>query len=187
MFKEERRTALSLKVKSNQKLSMLVVVSLALLATVLSSCSNAEDLTLIKEESNNRVAVAAVHVAAVGLGEVIKGMDEDQQIEAIRQFIDPIRFFGDESGYFYVYDFNCINIAHAIDKTLPGQNLSDYQDMRGMFVIRELSAAAQNGNGFVTYYWPHPETQQEQKKVGYVEPIPGTNYFIGTGYYPDAE
>lgn len=176
-----------LKTKSNKKLSLLVVATLVLMVTVLSACSKADDLTVTKEESNDRVAVAAVHVAAVGLGEVIKGMDEDQQIEAIREFIDPIRFFNDKSGYFYVYYFNCTNVAHAVDKTLPGKNLSDYQDMRGLFVIRELSAAAQNGSGFVTYYWPHPTTQQEQKKVGYVEVIPGTNYFIGTGYYPTTQ
>jgi signal transduction histidine kinase len=176
-----------LKTKSNHKLSLLIVATLALMATVLSSCSNTEGAALTREESNSRVAVAAVHVAAVGLGEILEGMDEDQQIETIREFIDPIRFFNDESGYFYVYYFNCTNVAHAVDKTLPGKNLSDYQDMRGLFVIRELSAAAQNGSGFVTYYWPHPETHEEQKKVGYVETIPGTDYFIGTGYYPDTE
>lgn len=175
------------KTKYARTLSLLIVTILAIAATFLSACSNTEEAALTQEESNSRIAVAAVHVASAGLGEVLEGMDEEQQIETIREFIDPIRFFDDESGYFYVYDFDCINIAHAVDKTLPGQNLSDYQDMRGLFVIRELSAAARNGSGFVTYYWPHPETKVEQRKVGYVEAIPGTDYFIGTGYYPDTE
>lgn len=175
------------RAKSTRQLYLSAVATLIFMMAFLSSCYNAEDAALTQEESNSRVAVAAVHVAAAGLGEVLESMDEEQQIETIREFIDPIRFFDDESGYFYVYNFDCINIAHAVDKTLPGQDLSDYQDMRGLFVIRELSAAAQNGSGFVTYYWPHPETKQEQEKVGYVEAIPGTDYFIGTGYYPDAE
>jgi signal transduction histidine kinase len=48
-----------------------------------------------------------------------------------------------------------------------------------------LSAAAKNGGGFVEYYWVNPSatTKDEQKKIGYVEPIPETNYFIGTGVY----
>jgi signal transduction histidine kinase len=175
------------KTKSKGTLSLLIIAALILISTALSSCSNAEDSAITLEESNSRVAVAAVHVAAAGLGEILEGMDETQQIETIRAFIDPIRFFDDESGYFYVYNFDCVNIAHAVDKTLPGQNLSDYQDMRGLYVIRELSQAAQDGSGFVTYYWPHPETQQEQQKVGYVETITGTDYFIGTGYYPDTK
>ena len=177
---------MALRIKTRLKLPVLVA-AVALTAAVSASCSNAEEAALTQSESNTRVAVAAVHVAAAGLGEILEGMEEEQQIETIRDFIDPIRFFNDESGYFYVYNFDCINIAHAVDKSLPGQNLSGYQDMRGLFVIRELSAAAQNGSGFVTYYWPHPETHEEQEKVGYVEAIPGTDYFIGTGYYPDTE
>lgn len=165
----------------------LFIAALVTAVMALSSCNSAGDADITLEESNGRVAVAAVHVAATGLGEILYGMDETRQIDTIRAFIDPIRFFDDGSGYFYVYDYDCVNIAHAVDKSLPGQNLSDYQDMRGIYVIRELSAAAQNGSGFVTYYWPHPETREEQEKVGYVEAIPQTDYFIGTGYYPDTE
>jgi signal transduction histidine kinase len=140
------------------------------------------------EESNNRVAVAATHVAAVGLGEMLKNVtEENQRAETVRKFIDPIRFFADKTGYFYVYYYNCVNLAHAIDKTLPGKNLTDYQDMKGKYVIRELSAASRDGGGFVIFYWPHPATKVEQRKIGYVEPIPGTDYFIGTGYYPDTK
>jgi signal transduction histidine kinase len=137
------------------------------------------------EESNGRVAAATVHVAAVGLGEMLKDvLAEDQRVELVRRFIDPIRFFDDQSGYFYVYYYNCTNVAHAVDKTLPGADLTDYRDMKGKLVIQELSAEAKKGGGFVEFYWSHPQTGEEQRKIGYVEPIPGTDYFIGTGYYP---
>ena len=85
-----------LKTKSSRNLPMLFVATLALLAMMLLSCSNAGNLGLTNEECNNRVAVAVVHVSAVGLGEIIEGMDENQQIETIREFIDPIRFFDEE-------------------------------------------------------------------------------------------
>ncbi|MBN1191791.1 MAG: cache domain-containing protein [Dehalococcoidales bacterium] len=143
-------------------------------------------MSISNEESNNRVAVASTHVAAVGLSEMLKDIsDESQRVELVRKFIDPIRFFSDQSGYFYIYYYNCVNLAHAIDKTLPGKDLTDYKDMKGNFVIQELSAASKKGGGFVTFYWPHPKTKVEQRKIGYVEPIPGTDYFIGTGYYPN--
>ena len=148
------------------------------------SCSQATSLTI--EESNSRLVKATVHVAAVGLGKTLENIEDEQhRVEIIQDFIDPIRFFNDETGYFYVYYYNCINVAHAIDKTLPGKNLTDYQDMHGMYVIQELAAKSQNGGGYVTFYWPHPQTKEEQRKIGYVEPVPGTDYFIGTGYYPD--
>jgi signal transduction histidine kinase len=39
------------------------------------------------------------------------------------------------------------------------------------------------GGGYVEFYWVKPGFKTEFKKLGYVEPIPGTNYFIGTGVY----
>ena len=88
----------------------------------------------------------------------------------------------------YIVDYyNCICVANGGDKTLVGKDLSDYQDMTGKFVIRELSTIARGGGGFMDGYWPHPETKKEQRKIGYVEPILGTDYFIGTGYYPDTK
>ncbi len=171
----------------SKALLFLLIITVTVLPLVAAACGGKND-TISLEDSNGRVVKAVVHTAAVGLGATLKNIGEEaRRIEAIRAFIDPIRFFDDESGYFYVYDYNCVNIAHAIDKTLPGQDLTDYQDMKGMYVIRELSKAAENGGGYVTFYWPHPQTGEEQRKIGYVEPIPDTDYFIGAGYYPDAQ
>lgn len=180
---------MAIRSQTNVFVTILFILSIFMTGTV--SCANANAPTtsaMNLEESNKRVAQYTVHVAAVGLGETLKNIsDENQRIQTIRNFIDPIRFYNDKSGYFYVYYYNCVNVAHAIDKTLLGKDLTDYKDMRGTFVIRELSAAAKNGGGFVTFYWPHPQTKEEQRKIGYVEPIPGTDYFIGTGFYPDTQ
>ena len=130
------------------------------------------------------IAKTMVRGTATGLGEALKGIkSEKERIDLIRAFISPVRFYPDNSGYFYVYDFNCVNIAHAIQKDLQGRNLFDYKDAKGNFVIRSLSNAAKNGGGFVEFYWVKPGSRDESKKLGYVEPIPGTNYFIGSGVY----
>jgi signal transduction histidine kinase len=135
-------------------------------------------------ECYKETARTITHGIAVGLGGILKtAKGEKDRIELIRAFIDPIRFYSDQSGYFYVYDFTCVNIAHATQKDLVSKNLSDYTDGRGKYVIRELSAAAKKGGGFVEYYWVKPGVKGEVKKLGYVEPIPGTDYFIGTGVY----
>lgn len=137
-------------------------------------------------DSEKQTAQAVVHSAAVGLGGILAGYDDESAgIQIIRDYIEGVRFYPDQSGYFYVYNFACVNIAHATQKNLVGQNLYDYQDSRGNYVIRLLSAAAQGGGGFVEYYWVSPSdiTGAEQQKIGYVEPIPGTDYFIGTGVY----
>jgi len=133
---------------------------------------------------NKKIAVAVVHSHAVMLSQIVKNVaSETERIDLIRTAIDSVRFYDDSSGYFYVYNYACVNIAHATQKNLLDQNLYDYQDSRGKYVIRELSAAAQDGGGFVEYYWIKPGATGEKRKLGYVEPINGTDYFIGTGVY----
>ena len=78
-------------------------------------------------------------------------------------------------------------VANGGDNTIAGKDLSGYQDLKGNFVIRNLSTIAGNGSGFMDGYWSHPQTKEETRKIGYVEPIPGTDYFIGTGYYPETK
>jgi len=133
---------------------------------------------------SKEIAKNVVHATAMGLGEILKDVKEEgKRIALIRNFISPVRFYQDKSGYFYVYNTKCVNIAHATQKDLQGKNLYDHKDVKGKFVIRELNDAAKNGGGFVEFYWVKPGAKGEQKKMGYVEPIPGTDYFIGTGVY----
>ena len=162
-----------------RKLLSLVVIA----ALFMAGCSKNDD-TNENLEWNKQIAVAYVHSYAVAIGSAVAEMPEDStRIAYIRRAIDPIRFYPDSSGYFYVYDFDCLNIAHATQKNLQGQDLYNYTDSRGKFVIRELSAMSQNGGGYVEFYWIKPGDNGEKKKLGYVEPIPNTRYFIGTGVY----
>jgi signal transduction histidine kinase len=132
------------------------------------------------------IARTMVHTTAAGLANLIStAADEAQAIQMIRAYIAPIRFYDDASGYFYVYNFDCINIAHATQPDLQGKNLKEHQDTHGLYVIQELSKAAQSDGGFVEFYWIKPGTTTEHKKLGYVEAIPGTPYFIGTGLYEE--
>ncbi|MBL0225132.1 MAG: cache domain-containing protein [Geobacteraceae bacterium] len=135
-------------------------------------------------EEQKEIARRMVHDMAVGLGGALANLtNETERIELIRSVVAPIRFYPDDSGYFYVYDSKCVNIAHAIQKELQGKNLYNYQDAKSKYVIRALNEAAIKGGGFVSFHWVKPGAKEESAKLGYVEPIPGTDYFIGTGVY----
>jgi methyl-accepting chemotaxis protein len=153
--------------------------------TLLISCKKEVNTTAEETlEWNKKIAVAYVHSYATSIGEAVIDMPDDStKINYIRRAIDPISFYPDNSGYFYVYDFDCVNIAHARQKDLQGQDLFNYTDSRGKFVIQELSTMAQNGGGYVEFYWIKPGETGEKRKLGYVEAISNTNYFIGTGVY----
>ncbi len=159
-----------------------VLAGLVLCVFLLSSLLAIAGLNYIR--SNKDSAKQSVSNAAEGLGGIAANVkSKSRLIELIRSFVEPIRFYPDNSGYFYVYDYDCVNIAHPLQPELVGKNLYDYRDSKGMYVIQKLSKAARQGGGFVEYYWQKPGKKGEYKKVGYVEPIPNTDYFIGTGIY----
>ena len=162
--------------------------SMALLAILSGACKEKESSGHSEEElmlaTNKKTAIAVVHASAVGIGEILRTIpDSATKVKVIRVYIDSIRFYDDKSGYFYVYNYQCINIAHGMQKNLQGKNLYNYQDVKGKYVIRALSEAAGKGGGFVDFYWIKPGETGEKLKIGYVEPIYGTNFFIGSGVY----
>jgi signal transduction histidine kinase len=122
---------------------------------------------------------------AGGLGGLFTYLDDSLlSISYCRGFIDHIRFFDNQSGYFFVYDFNAVNIAHGTQKDLQGKNLWDYQDSRGNYVLRDMiNIVKTDGSGFYDYYWDNPLSGKEEAKKAYVTKIPGCDYFIGSGVY----
>jgi signal transduction histidine kinase len=141
-------------------------------------------VTETSTDTYKQIMVAVVHASAVGLGELLKNYKgQAERTELIRTYANNIRFFPDQTGYFFVYDYDCLNIALPNPLDWQGKNLRDLQDLHGKYQIRELSEAAKKGGGFVEYYWLKPGSTEHHKKLSYAEPIPGTNYFIGTGAY----
>ena len=123
---------------------------------------------------------------AKGIGGVLKDIytNGEEQITFCQHFIDHIRFFDNGSGYFFINDFDGVNIAHGADISHQGQNDYDLQDTHGAYIIRDMIDIAKNpGEGFYQYFWNNPTTGSEQTKVAFVMRIPNTNYFIGAGFY----
>ena len=89
--------------------------------------------SLNPEISNNKkIALAVVHSSAIGISETLKNIpDSVSRVRFIRAYIDSIRFYDDKSGYFYVYNYQGTNIAHATQKELQGNNRSNLQVTRG--------------------------------------------------------
>jgi hypothetical protein len=127
--------------------------------------------------------MAVVHSTSLDLGATLKNyQNETDRIKFIRAYIDPVRFFLD--GYFYVYDLDCVNIAHATQKDLQGQNLYNYDDSKGNYVIRMLESASKNGGGFVEYYWVNPSatTNDEQKRSATSDRFPGPTISLAAAF-----
>lgn len=90
------------------------------------------------------------------------------------------------TGYIFAYDLDGINVADGLKPDKRGKSYWDFQDPNGKFLFREFTEVARAGGGIVDYVWPKPGTQDELiPKISYVELIPGTDIYIGTGIYID--
>ncbi len=127
----------------------------------------------------------SVHALALALGEGIKGLPKDKAIWAdyVRGQVKDTIYEADKSGYFFVYE-GTVNVAFPVKPESQGKDLGELKDKNGVFLIRELEAAAKKGGGFVNYVFPKPG-KGDQPKLSYSEMIPGTSYWIGTGVYID--
>jgi len=139
--------------------------------------------------TSDEAAMAVVENATKSMAEGLSGgfdmlPDSMDRVMFCREFIDHIRFFDNNSGYFFMYDFNCVNVAHGTQKNLQGQNLFDYQDSKGNYVIRGLmDVVKSSGSGYYDYYWNNPVSGLEEPKKAFVYKLPGIDYFIGSGVY----
>jgi signal transduction histidine kinase len=139
------------------------------------------------EEANKLLVKEITQTMAKGISGIYDNIypEESERVEFSRNFIDHIKFFEDQSGYFFILDFDGLSIAHGAQEELQGQNLWNIQDTQGNYVIRGLADVAQNNaeGGYYEYYWENPSTGNEEPKTSYVIQIPDTNYFIGAGVY----
>lgn len=138
-------------------------------------------------DANLKIAQEATISMAEGISGVFSGYYTDtlDRVDFARRMIDHVRFFDNQSGYFFIYDFDCHNVAHGTQKNLQGQDLYNYQDSQGNYVIRDLLAISKNfpEGGTYEYWWNNPVSGQEEPKLAFVIKIPGIDYFIGSGIY----
>ena len=88
-------------------------------------------------------------------------------------------------GYFFVYDYDGINIAHPRKPQLEGKNLLNFQDDNGKFLIKELIEKAKNGGGYTRYLWDKPSGGKSVEKLSYSIGLDKWGWMVGTGLYID--
>ena len=88
-------------------------------------------------------------------------------------------------GYFYVYDFEGVNLVHPRMPQLEGTNIWNLRDPDGVAVIQRLTGAARAGGDFVFYQWQKPSTGKLTRKLGYARAIADWGWMLGSGIYLD--
>ncbi|GAA0427053.1 cache domain-containing protein [Cocleimonas flava] len=90
-----------------------------------------------------------------------------------------------EDGYFFVYDYNGVNIVHSRKPELEGKNLFNFKDDNGKLLIQELIQNAKQGGGFTHYLWDKPSGGKSVEKLSYSIGLDKWQWMVGTGLYID--
>lgn len=127
------------------------------------------------------------HFAALALSTLSPlyntGRDDDEiKQQAMRQ-LAALDYGSD--GYFFLYDFDGVNLMHPRQPGLVGRNLLKMKDENGQYPILMMRDIARTGGGFIEYSWNKPSTQDLAPKIAYVTPLPRWNWWFGTGVYVD--
>lgn len=113
----------------------------------------------------------------------LRGQGPEEAKAYIREKLRDVRFFEDQSGYFFAYD-GTVNIVLPTLPDKEGQDLGNSVDADGNYFVRELEKQAQAGGGFSSYLFDKPGGGVATK-LAYSKRIPGTTFHMGTAVYVD--
>jgi len=111
------------------------------------------------------------------------GRDDDEIKQQVMRQLAALDYGPD--GYFFLYDFNGVNLMHPRQPEQVGRNLLKLRDAFGQYPIELMRDKARTGGGFVEYSWSKPSTQNPAPKIAYVTPLERWGWWFGTGLYAD--
>jgi len=164
-------------------LSLVTVLALVVVGAVLLAALRGAQV------DDSRARVRAVSEVALGVvkdfeARAARGeMPADRARDAARNALRAMRYAGSE--YIFANELDGNTVVNGGRPELEGKNMLGLKDPNGVFVIRELIAAAQSGGGFVTYQWPKPGASEPSQKLGYGLLSPDWKWMVGTGVYVD--
>ncbi|SFI40470.1 cache domain-containing protein [Jannaschia pohangensis] len=88
-------------------------------------------------------------------------------------------------GFFFVYDYDGVNLVAPRQTWLIGRDWSGMTDPNGTAVTDTLIDLARSGSGYHSYEWPKPSTGREATVLTYVIGLQDWQWAIGTGVWLD--
>ena len=89
--------------------------------------------------------------------------DDEDARNQVAQILSAM-IYGDE-GFFFVYDYEGVNIVSPRQTDLINEDLIDLKDSEGTPVVQEFIATARAGAGYVEHLWPKPTTGEEARMI----------------------
>lgn len=115
-----------------------------------------------------------------------KNKSHEEIMKLIKYSLNDIRFNFDT--YYFIYTLDGTNLMHPILKNIEGKNLTNFQDMKGTYMLREMrNLLTLNDEVFYEWYWKkeNDTSGKEYLKTGYFKKFKPMDIFIGMGIFVD--
>ena len=109
--------------------------------------------------------------------------DDEAAMLDVTQILSAMLYGQD--GYYFVYDYDGINLVSPRQTDLIGRNWSGMQDDQGTPITDTLINLARSGGGYHTYDWKKPSTGETARMVTYVVGLQDWRWAVGTGVFID--
>jgi len=132
-------------------------------------------ITQAADRGTREEAIAMVKKAVAQ----IKKDGLDKTIAAVN---DPKGGYVDRDLYVVIYDLKGTNLAHGANPKMVGKDLSNIQDVDGVYFIRDrIEIAKTKGSGWQDYKFVNPVSKNIEPKSIYLER--SDNVIVGAGIY----
>lgn len=147
----------------------------------------------VESSMSNSVLQAFVE-GARDATEILDAMNDDIAYNFFDTQFRPAGDWRHRSIYVFVLTDAGVIFFNGGNESLEGQNLWDDEDLNGTLFVQELISQAQMGGGFVEYYFDNPDVTGDEVdgslKTSFATLVSnpsGTDWIIGSGYYPAEE
>jgi len=181
-----------MKLMFKTKILLLAIVPLIASTLIVSTVTAHNEQTLIEDNiatfreklvNERKQQLKEVTQVAENIVRRINPGNSQVRLAELKTALTDVQF-GD-SGYFFIYNKQGVNVFHPVKPALEGKNLIDFTDPKGNKVIQGLLEAAQRGDGFFNFMFDKPGADQLIEKIGYAVMVNNGQWLLGTGAYID--
>lgn len=163
---------------------LLAVMALLVLSQLTSYQITRGMVELRKQELKRLVTLALNTIDPIRRDYNQGRLQRDEAMLRIRDRVRGLIYDDPETrNYLFMSSYRGIMLVQPFEPSKEGSDQWDLRDSYGTYIIRELTARARQGGGFVEYYYPPPDREIPELKISYVMGLDEFQCYLGTGLY----
>ncbi|MCK5673008.1 MAG: cache domain-containing protein [Spirochaetales bacterium] len=165
---------------------ILVFATMLIILISLAGSYRQNLIDMRKKELQRQVSISLNTITPIINSYENGSISKDEAIEQVRELVRRMTYRSETmNNYVFMSTYGGIMLVQPLEPSLEGTYQLEARDSDGNYYIKDLINAAQSpeGQGFVTYKYPPPGTDNPGEKLSYVIGLPSLECYLGTGMF----